>query len=477
VSSLVGRPRIKTDEDGCGIVPLLLPREHGLPFAMSLDIICFDSADAHHASTALDSLQEEAPTVHHQVLDLFYVLSGEGVLLGQDGASHRVHAGDSILAWHGSTQLVVDAPQEQPSTSSHGQASETQQKEPLAAVKFHLPLSLLVGPQQGSSPQPGFVAPSEDELESMLFLGQSSLKKLSGRQSTPFTEEEAVSIMATAQLRARHLVSSLYSYDEDSMPSTTADAAVAAIGRAAQVVAAGGSVPASAGPPQHTLVMSVFRGAAVAAYHAAQGWVSGLYSALQQQVAAAPRPGATGQLLPVTASGSGRAAAAVAPPPAGSHAQGPAWPWADSTSGDSPCVLMQRAMEEFTAYRFPRQTNKLAFVFDPTELNLALSFGVEVFEPGHHTPIHVHPNAHELFFVLAGSGTGYCDGHTFTVKAGDVAVFPPRSKHGIDNDTGDKLYCLQLMAPNEHFVEHVKTGTLIGALDDEDICNLTNTHC
>ena len=38
-----------------------------------------------------------------------------------------------------------------------------------------------------------------------------------------------------------------------------------------------------------------------------------------------------------------------------------------------------------------------------SELGLSLSFGVEVFEPGHRTPLHVHPGAHELFFVLSGS--------------------------------------------------------------------------
>jgi quercetin dioxygenase-like cupin family protein len=57
---------------------------------------------------------------------------------------------------------------------------------------------------------------------------------------------------------------------------------------------------------------------------------------------------------------------------------------------------------QFKAFRFPKQTNQLAFVFDPAELGLSLSFGVEVFEPGHHTPLHVHRTGHELFFVLAG---------------------------------------------------------------------------
>ncbi|EFJ49623.1 hypothetical protein VOLCADRAFT_35798, partial [Volvox carteri f. nagariensis] len=100
-----------------------------------------------------------------------------------------------------------------------------------------------------------------------------------------------------------------------------------------------------------------------------------------------------------------------------------------------------------------------AFVFDPTELGLSLSFGVEVFEPGHHTPLHIHKAAHELFFVLAGEGVAFCNGQRFPVRAGDCVVFPPRAVHGIDNtSTGSKLYCLQLMTPNESFVEHVKSG-------------------
>lgn len=83
-------------------------------------------------------------------------------------------------------------------------------------------------------------------------------------------------------------------------------------------------------------------------------------------------------------------------------------------------------------------------MFDPAELGLSLSFGVEVFEPGHHTPLHIHKTAHELFFVLAGEGVAFCNGQRFTVRAGDCVVFPPRAIHGIDNKTDSKLYCLQV---------------------------------
>ena len=136
-------------------------------------------------------------------------------------------------------------------------------------------------------------------------------------------------------------------------------------------------------------------------------------------------------------------------------------------------MVLQRAMEQFVAYRFPRQSNRLAFVFEPSELSLPLSFGIEVFEPGHVTPIHIHATAHELFFILAGRGEAVCDGHRFEVMPGEAVVFPPGSKHGLDNLTTERLYCLQLMAPNENFVEHVMMGESVGSLERQDICNLT----
>ena len=39
--------------------------------------------------------------------------------------------------------------------------------------------------------------------------------------------------------------------------------------------------------------------------------------------------------------------------------------------------------------------------------------GIEVFERGHRTTPHVHPRAHELFFILAGEGVGFCGDQRF----------------------------------------------------------------
>jgi hypothetical protein len=83
--------------------------------------------------------------------------------------------------------------------------------------------------------------------------------------------------------------------------------------------------------------------------------------------------------------------------------------------------------------------------------NLQVPFisGIEVFEPGHCTTPHVHPHAHELFFILAGEGTGFCGSERFPVRAGDVVVFRPGALHGIDNSPDSRMYCLELMVPNE----------------------------
>lgn len=80
--------------------------------------------------------------------------------------------------------------------------------------------------------------------------------------------------------------------------------------------------------------------------------------------------------------------------------------------------------------------------------------GIEVFERGHRTDPHVHPRAHELFFILAGRGEGFCGPpgpaqDRFPVAAGDVVVFRPGAVHGIDNSAASRMYCLELMVPNE----------------------------
>ena len=72
---------------------------------------------------------------------------------------------------------------------------------------------------------------------------------------------------------------------------------------------------------------------------------------------------------------------------------------------------------------------------------------------------------------------GFCDQRRFSVKPGDVIVFPPGSLHGIDVDSVGKMYCLELMLPNDKFAELVRAGTPIGALLDDDLCVMIAAGC
>lgn len=150
--------------------------------------------------------------------------------------------------------------------------------------------------------------------------------------------------------------------------------------------------------------------------------------------------------------------------------------------------ILKRALSEVGAFRLPQQTNRLALLFGPhCSPAVCCSFGVEVFEPGHVTPLHIHNTAHELFFVLAGKGEAVFSNNSsqgssqptgpqqqqqqqrVQVSPGDVAVFPPGVVHGVDNPGASQLYCLQMMLPNEFFVEFVRSGEEAGRLDVLDV--------
>ena len=64
------------------------------------------------------------------------------------------------------------------------------------------------------------------------------------------------------------------------------------------------------------------------------------------------------------------------------------------------------------------------------------------------------------------------------VAAGDVVVFRPGSVHGIDNGTAlGRMYCLEVMLPNEQFAEFVRSGTDTGQLGQDDLCVLASVGC
>jgi quercetin dioxygenase-like cupin family protein len=136
-----------------------------------------------------------------------------------------------------------------------------------------------------------------------------------------------------------------------------------------------------------------------------------------------------------------------------------------------------RRLADLPAFRLSA-SNRLALTFDPFRDGVPFTVGVEVFDAGHCTDRHSHPTGHELFFVLAGTGTAGCDGTPTPLAPGDVAIFPPASVHGLDADPGQApLVCLELLAPNDAFAERVRAGEMTGRLADEELCALAAVGC
>ena len=64
-----------------------------------------------------------------------------------------------------------------------------------------------------------------------------------------------------------------------------------------------------------------------------------------------------------------------------------------------------------------------------------------------------------------------------TVRAADLCAMCTGSVHGIDVNEEAKMYCLEVMQPNDMFAELVRAGMPAGALLDDDLCILIAAGC
>jgi quercetin dioxygenase-like cupin family protein len=141
-------------------------------------------------------------------------------------------------------------------------------------------------------------------------------------------------------------------------------------------------------------------------------------------------------------------------------------------------LVRKRSLSGVRAWQLPNATNRLALLVGPqTDPGMSLTFGVEMFEPGHRTTRHIHTAAFEMFIVLGGEGVGINNKEAVPLRAGDVAVFPPHVVHAIDNPSSRRLYCLQMMLPNDMFAEYVTSGSLLGPLDRDDMAGIITGTC
>ena len=133
--------------------------------------------------------------------------------------------------------------------------------------------------------------------------------------------------------------------------------------------------------------------------------------------------------------------------------------------------LLRRARDCRVSRISPSDTNKFVMMADAVADRLPFVSVVEIFDVGGKTPPNMHPVGQEMFFVLQGEGVARCDGQAVTLRAGDSLLVKPGAEHVIENTGAGRLYCLQVMVPNDAFAELIRNGTP-AALDAEDLAVL-----
>jgi mannose-6-phosphate isomerase-like protein (cupin superfamily) len=86
---------------------------------------------------------------------------------------------------------------------------------------------------------------------------------------------------------------------------------------------------------------------------------------------------------------------------------------------------------EVVRYRFPTHTNDL--IMDRREAVASEAFFV-ILDPGEAPPLHIHPDAEQVFFVLEGEAdmtVGNDSQETFPLRAGDFVRTPPGTYHAV----------------------------------------------
>ncbi len=73
-------------------------------------------------------------------------------------------------------------------------------------------------------------------------------------------------------------------------------------------------------------------------------------------------------------------------------------------------------------------------------------------DPRKRTPLHVHPEAEETFYLLAGSILLHVEGHEHDLRTGGVAVVPREVPHAfLAGSDGARMLCLHTPGGGEDF--------------------------
>jgi len=98
------------------------------------------------------------------------------------------------------------------------------------------------------------------------------------------------------------------------------------------------------------------------------------------------------------------------------------------------------------AVSLPGRHHKM--VIKPENMNSeAMCAGVAVFPAGKHAPAHVHEEAEEILYVLAGTGSMYFDGTPERLEPGTFMLAKRGIEHSLEADAGEDLKVFYVFTP------------------------------
>ncbi|GAB4820714.1 hypothetical protein N2152v2_007760 [Parachlorella kessleri] len=477
------------------VLPLVDPHEHGVPFAVGLELQQ-GPGELGSATAAV------AAASSSDILELRYLLAGQGELVHRDGRKEPLGPGSSVLMSYGAAACLADpgASPLPPPVCEHPpcQASATAglvgcldlplgHPWSLASLVIYLPRDLLearhrqrsgAGQAQQAQQQHRALGVMQPEAALLTVLQTEWAGVEPAAVSQPWPA-------CTAPVVGADVPGTAATAAEDGRTAVAVVAAAAAMAKVAAATANGWATTMSGcldgtGLMQQSSQLGALRPPAPVGQ---QVLLPGLAAALTNLLAS------LGGLAAAVAAAAATLSVAVAlRPQQQQQAQQQQRGWAG-------CPVLQKALRQLHVFQLPNQSNRLALAFDPvTTPQAPLVFGVEVFERGHRTQPHLHPLGFELFFIISGEGEAFTDTERMPVGPGDLVVFSPGVVHGIDvsptspprptaaghtddrSSSSGRMYCLELMLPNDQFAEVVRSGREVaGGLEEQDLLVMAPT--
>ncbi len=375
LSRLVGSPILRLDGNGARVVPLLLPQEHSLPFAVALHMS--DSTDAcsqaSSASPPNSRLNHDSP--HEALLELHYVLSGSGHLVLSNGEEQPLVPGDSVIVLQGSARLLAG-----PVSSQHPQQGQQERHgddaASLVTLQVLLPAALLsdTASSLDGTFQPRAATGAEHWLAGRPegYVTQQLASQALGEQR----RKEAGSGLWPAQLwqqLQRQLQESWAAEPGHAAHGSAAEKALdAMLAHSSAANSASSSAAAEPVPmPSNSHGSNhVPRCHANSSLSSSQDSSNGVSDAASMRGNAGSNISSNGRSVQVAASSSSSSSSSSRNRSGSGSSSS-----SSSESGTRP-MLQRRALRDAGAYKLPNQTNRLALLFGPDDSGLSLSFAL-----------------------------------------------------------------------------------------------------